>query len=139
MPKARVLIVEDDSLVRELVTEVLAEAGFQVDQAETGDQAAKLIDVDDYALILTDINMPGQRDGIEVAAHARSKKPAIPIIFVSGRPESLQNVRSTDADTAILPKPSAPNAPCCRTRPSPSSGGRNRSRPILSTVRPGTA
>jgi DNA-binding response OmpR family regulator len=105
MPKARVLIVEDDNLVRELVTEVLAQAGFQVDQAETGDQAAKLIDVDGYALILTDINMPGQRDGIEVAAHARSKKPGIPILFVSGRPESLQNVRSTDAVTAILPKP----------------------------------
>ena len=46
MPKARVLIVEDDNLVRELVTDLLAQAGFQVDQAETGDQAAKLIDVD---------------------------------------------------------------------------------------------
>jgi DNA-binding response OmpR family regulator len=38
MPKARVLIVEDDNLVRELITEALGEAGFQVDQAETGDR-----------------------------------------------------------------------------------------------------
>jgi CheY-like chemotaxis protein len=97
--------VEDDDLFRELVTKILSEAGFQVDQAETGDQAAKLIDVDGYALLLTDINMPGQRDGIEVAAHARSKKPGIPIIFVSARPDSLPTVRSADALTAILPKP----------------------------------
>jgi two-component system OmpR family response regulator len=105
MPKARVLIVEDDSLVRELVTEVSPRQVFRSIRPRRVIRRQKLIDVDGYALILTDINMPGQRDGIEVAAHARSKKPGIPIIFVSGRPESLQNVRSTDAVTAILPKP----------------------------------
>jgi DNA-binding response OmpR family regulator len=105
MPKARVLIVGDDSLVRELVTRSSPRQVFKSIRPRRVIRRQKLIDVDGYALILTDINMPGQRDGIEVAAHARSKKPGIPILFVSGRPESLQNVRSTDAVTAILPKP----------------------------------
>lgn len=108
MPKMRVLVVEDDHFVREVVAELLADQGFQIDEAETADEAAKLIDADGYALILTDINLPGNGDGIEVAAHARRKRPGIPIVFVSGRPDSLQRARSTGAVTTILRKPYSP-------------------------------
>jgi CheY-like chemotaxis protein len=41
---ARILVIEDEPLVRELMLEVLTEVGFQVDEAEDGEQALKLID-----------------------------------------------------------------------------------------------
>ncbi len=105
MVNPRVLVVEDENLVREIMVEVLTEAGFQVDQAESADQAAKLIDADGYGLILTDINMPGHLDGIDLAAHARSKQSGIPILFVTGRPESAERARSSGALSAVVHKP----------------------------------
>jgi DNA-binding response OmpR family regulator len=110
MPRARVLVVEDDTLVREVMVEALTEAGFQVHDAEDGDEAAKLIDADGYSLVVTDINMPGKLDGIDVAAYARRKRPGIPIVFVTARPDALPKAQSSGAVTAILAKPYAPEA-----------------------------
>jgi len=38
-------------------------------------------------LVLTDVQMPGELDGVDLAAHARMKKPGLPIVFVTGRRE----------------------------------------------------
>ena len=59
----RYLVVEDENLVREMIVDVLTEAGFEVDEASTGDDAAKLIDADGYSLILyrrTNAGTPGR-------------------------------------------------------------------------------
>ena len=102
----RVLVVEDESLVREMIVDVLTEAGFEVDEASTGDDAAKLIDADGYSLILTDVQMPGRLDGIDLAAHARERKPGIPILFVTGRPDIMRKVKgAARARVAVLTKP----------------------------------
>ena len=92
------------------MVEVLTDAGFQVDEADTGDDAAKMIDADGYCLILTDINMPGQLDGIDLAAHARSKRPGLPIVFVTGRPDSWARARAKGARTTVVAKPYSPEA-----------------------------
>ena len=60
MAKTRILVVEDESLVRELLVEVLTDAGFQVDEADNADEADRLLDRDGYKLLLTDIHMPGR-------------------------------------------------------------------------------
>jgi len=106
MPNERILVVEDERLVREVIVEVLTEAGFQVDEAETGDDAAKLIDADGYTLILTDINMPGHLDGIDLATHAHKKKPGIPIVFMTGCPESSERAQARGA--LVIHKPYSP-------------------------------
>ena len=106
----RVLVVEDEDLVRQTVVDVLTHAGFQVDEADTGDDAAKMIDADGYSLILTDINMPGRLDGIDLAAHARSKEPGLPIVFFSGRPDSLARAAASGNRTAVIRKPYSPEA-----------------------------
>jgi DNA-binding response OmpR family regulator len=103
-----VLVVEDETLIRDGMVEILAEAGFEVVQAETGDQAARLIDADGFSLVLTDVNMPGRLTGIELAAHARARNPQIPIVFVTGRPDNMAKLARSGAHTVVIPKPYSP-------------------------------
>ena len=109
MDDPRILVVEDESLIRAVLTEVLIDAGFDVDDAGDGHEAQELIDKDGYRLIVTDVQMPGKLDGIDVAAYARAAKPGIPIIFVTGRPESLLKFRGSTSRVAFLMKPYLPS------------------------------
>ena len=60
--------------------------GFEVIEAADGTQAVRLIDgPDDFDLLLTDVQMPGPIDGIQVAIHARQRHPAV----VVGSAQSL--------------------------------------------------
>jgi CheY-like chemotaxis protein len=74
-----VLVVEDEALVRDILVEALSSYGHDVCEASTGDAAAVLIETPPktFTLLITDIHMPGQRDGIEVARlmrqHCRRK------------------------------------------------------------------
>ena len=81
-----VLLVEDEVLISELVADALSEQGFAVHEAATGDQALRYIksgaDVD---IMFTDINLPGEVDGAELARRVRAMRPDIPIVYASGR------------------------------------------------------
>ena len=106
MSKARVLLVEDDMLIRTLVVEALEEAGYQVTQAADGDEAdSKLDDADGFNLLLTDLQMPGSLDGIGIARKARERHSDIPIIYMTGRPDMLRRLGPIDSRQAILLKP----------------------------------
>ncbi len=102
--KTRVLIVEGESFLREIMVDALTHAGFEVDQAVTDDEAARLLDADGYSLVLIDRNMPGKLDGIAVAAFARDRHPGTPIMFVSRHAEVLPNGKGSRTRTATLPK-----------------------------------
>ena len=92
MDVKRLLLVEDEFLIRLLLADSLTEAGFEVIEAEDGDEAVQMLDrLGGLDLLLTDIQMPGQADGNAVAAKAKELYPGIPVIYVSGRPESLKN------------------------------------------------
>ena len=101
----RVLLVEDEPLIRETTAELLEDAGFDVTATCTGDEAAILLAENDFAILLTDITMPGQIDGIGLAEHAREAHPGLPVVFMSGRPESAQRVRAIAPPMAFLSKP----------------------------------
>lgn len=101
----RVLLVEDEPIIRELMAELLEDAGFDVTATCTGDEAAILLAEQCFAVLLTDITMPGQIDGIGLAKHAREAHPGLPVIFVSGRPDSEQRTRAIPQPMAFLPKP----------------------------------
>ena len=95
----RLLLVEDELLIRAWMAECLSEAGYDVVEAEDGDHALALMDQPDaFDLLITDIQMPGQADGNAVATRAKQRYPGLPVIYASGRPESLKNeVRPCDA------------------------------------------
>jgi len=85
MKTRRVLVVEDEFLIRLSLSEALAEAGFVVTEAETADAALPLIQADpSFDLLVTDIQLPGELDGSALARAARDLQPALPVLFMTG-------------------------------------------------------
>jgi len=83
----RVLVVEDEFLIRLTLSEALSDEGFDVIEAETGDEALPILQSDPaICLLLTDIQLPGVLNGLMLASKAREQLPALPVIFMTGRP-----------------------------------------------------
>lgn len=81
----RVLLVEDELLVREVALEDLCEAGFDVTPANDGDEALEILHSGgEFDLLFTDIRMPGATDGWELARQARQIIPGLKVIYASG-------------------------------------------------------
>jgi DNA-binding response OmpR family regulator len=105
MAPTRVLVVEDEAIIRMVMVDALTDAGFEVDEAANSDDAERLLDEDGYKLLVTDVHMPGKLDGIELAEHFQTTKPATPILFVTARPDVLARLRKAGIDTKALTKP----------------------------------
>ena len=105
MRQMRVLVVEDETINREIMAEALIDAGFSVDAADSADEALRLLDADGYQLLVTDIHMPGRMDGIGLAHEAHSSHPRMPIVFVTGRPDVLSRLRGSGIRGSSLAKP----------------------------------
>lgn len=80
------IVVEDDDLVRLTLVDALVDAGFAVlEAAEAATALALVCDRPDIAAMLTDINLPGDIDGFALARAARRIRPALPVVYASGR------------------------------------------------------
>lgn len=78
-----ILIVDDERSVRLLLEMTLANAGYHVKSAASGDEALDAAAAEKFHLVITDINMPG-RDGIETILMLRGRQPGLKIIAISG-------------------------------------------------------
>ncbi len=107
MAAARVLLVEDEVLIRLVAAEMLRDEGFEVFEAGDGDAARGLLDGSDgFDVLFTDVRMPGTLDGIDVAMHARRRHPVIPILVVSGYAAHLaKRLGVLDPATVFMSKP----------------------------------
>jgi len=86
----KVLLVEDDELVREHVRSLLASLGYQVVQARNGDEGMEMLrGHDDIDLLFTDVVMPGRLNGLELAEAAWRVKPGLAVLFTSGYAEDV--------------------------------------------------
>lgn len=82
---ARILVVEDEVLVRVALADALRAAGFSVVEAATADEALSYLQAGGHVdLIFSDINMPGSLDGLELAYRIRDAFPFLAIILTSG-------------------------------------------------------
>jgi CheY-like chemotaxis protein len=82
---AKILLVEDEMLVRELAFEDLTDAGHDVTTAGSVDEALDILRGDKgFDVLFTDIRMPGEIDGWQLAEEARELIPALKIIFATG-------------------------------------------------------
>jgi putative two-component system response regulator len=80
---ARILIVDDDRHVRELVRRLLERAGYRCSTAENGAQARELLAAGSFELMVCDLQMPGE-SGLDVITHTRATYPDTAAIMVTG-------------------------------------------------------
>jgi len=99
----RVLVVDDEELVRGLMSAILGSAGHEVATAASGEEALRELAERDFDIVLTDLGMPSM-NGWEVAAAARRIRPSAQIVLVTGWGETV--VPEPDSGVArILSKP----------------------------------
>ena len=79
----KILVVEDDPLVRIVAVEALLDAGFEVVEAENGPDALKHCK-DPPDVLFTDIRLPGSITGWDIAERFRERNPAMPVVYATG-------------------------------------------------------
>lgn len=80
----RILVVEDDPLVREFVVEALREQGFEVIHARDGAEALEWCRRLVADVLVTDVRLPGKVDGWQIAERCREHDPDLPVIYATG-------------------------------------------------------
>lgn len=80
---ARVLVVDDEEPVLDLLRDILSEYPYHVDLASTGEEGIELIQSGIYDLVLTDLNLPGT-DGLGVLRAAKEKDPDVAVVLLTG-------------------------------------------------------
>ena len=107
-----ILLVEDEEVVRRLVSDILTENGYTVLDAENGKAALAICKVrqEHIDMLLTDVIMPGM-GGTELKQAVVEIRPEIKVLFMSGyTDDSIANRGIFDADTAFIEKPFTPDA-----------------------------
>lgn len=103
-----VLVAEDETLIRMMAADMLADAGFTVVEAASSDEAlaALRVHAGHVATLFTDIDMPGGMTGLELARAARREWPGIAILVTSGLHQPL--ARDLPPGGRFIPKPYRP-------------------------------
>jgi two-component system, NtrC family, nitrogen regulation response regulator NtrX len=83
MPKSRILVIDDESAIRDSLKMTLEYEGYEFVGAATGQEGLALVEREAPDLVLLDVKMPGM-DGIEVLERLRSMNDALPVVVVSG-------------------------------------------------------
>ncbi|MCU6455734.1 response regulator [Sphingomonas sp. A2-49] len=79
----RILLAEDDQVMREYLARALERAGYSVSSVDRGTAAIPLLETESFDLLLTDIVMP-EMDGIELARRAAEMVPGLRVMFITG-------------------------------------------------------
>ncbi len=84
--RSSVLVVEDEVMISELVTDVLSDNGFAVHAVADGNEALRYLESGaEVDVLFTDINLLGDMDGSMLAQRAREQRPELPVVYCSGR------------------------------------------------------
>ncbi|URX63469.1 response regulator [Luteibacter anthropi] len=98
----RVLVLEDDALIRLSIAEMLESRGHAVFEAADGNEALRVFAAETIDVMLADVALPGM-SGVEVVERARETRPDLPVIYATG--DHTANDIRRDARTAIIVKP----------------------------------
>ncbi len=87
----RILVVEDEVLIRIDISEVLSSAGFEVIEASTADEAIRILESGiSVSVVITDIRMPGEVDGLDLANYVKTHHSKTWVIVTSGNLPAAQ-------------------------------------------------
>lgn len=104
-----VLVVDDEPTVLMLVTDVLEDLGYRVIQVANGLAGLDVLNSEARIdLLITDVGLPGGMNGRQLADAGRVKRPALPVLFITGYAEqALFDAANAERDMAVLTKPFA--------------------------------
>lgn len=102
-----VLVVEDDAVISEIACGMLTDLGYEVMFAQNADNACKVLETEasKIHLVFTDIHMPGNLNGVDLARIVRKKYKNIPVLLSSGFSESAIPEYILEAGEQIISKP----------------------------------
>ena len=104
----KVLVIDDEPAITNLVCDALEDDGYDLVCTTSGDEALERIDAGQFDVVITDINLGGEVDGLDVARKAREVRPDATIIYTSGaaaRRVAYEGIRGA----AFIPKPFKPS------------------------------
>lgn len=104
--RATALVVENDPAQRDMLSLLLEESGFDVIQCESAEDAERVLEEDhaELCFLMTDVNLAGPMNGVELAHIAKERHPELDVVVTSGRP-LLQQLPD---GSRFLSKPWAP-------------------------------
>jgi putative two-component system response regulator len=80
---SRILVIDDEDVIRMLVVEILESAGYDVTSAESAERALALLEEADFDLVVSDVVMPGL-SGLELLEAVRARRASLPVVLVTG-------------------------------------------------------
>jgi excisionase family DNA binding protein len=103
--RPRILVVDDEASIREMLTKTLTLAEYEVDAAPDGRAAIERLRLMPYDLLITDLKMPGM-DGLAVIREARRYRPDLPVIIITGYSTEASAIEAINLGVAgYLTKP----------------------------------
>lgn len=103
--KARLLVIDDEVMVRDSMVAYLEDSGYSVDAADSGKAGLDVLSTEDIDLVLCDLRMPNL-DGLDVLKQVKERTPHIPVIVVSGAgvmDDVVQALRLGASDYLVKP------------------------------------
>jgi DNA-binding NtrC family response regulator len=94
----KILVVDDDDSIRDVVSKMLCRLGFEVSSADSAESGLALFFKNKFDLVITDFNMSGM-DGIHLAYYIKEKSPATQVVLMTG--DEKQVILSKIKGTAV--------------------------------------
>ena len=99
----KILVVDDDDTIRDVVSKMLCRLGFEVSSADSAESGLALFLKNKFDLVITDFSMSGM-DGIHLAYYIKEKSPSTQVILMTGHEKEviLSRIRDTAVDQALF-------------------------------------
>jgi CheY-like chemotaxis protein len=104
--RPRVLVIDDEAVLRALFRDMLAACGYEADTAEDGETGIARFREQRFQAVITDLLMPGM-NGLEVAAALRTINPDVQVILLTGSAPAMTPSRARESGVTLLHKPIA--------------------------------
>ena len=99
----KILVVDDDDSIRDVVSKMLCRLGFEVSSADSAESGLALFFKNKFDLVITDFNMSGM-DGIHLAYYIKEKSPATQVVLMTGDEKQviLSKIKGTAVANALF-------------------------------------